>query len=139
MKPIKTILKLQLPAGAATPAPPLGPTLGQHGVNIQQFVTAFNEKTQESRPDVLPLKLTIFEDRTFEFEVGAPVVSSLLKKAAKIQKGSAVPNMNKVARVSDAQLQEIAEQKMNDLNARNIEAAKKIVAGTARSMGIETK
>ena len=139
MKPIKTIIKLQLPAGAATPAPPLGPTLGQHGVNIQQFVTSFNEKTQEFRPDVLPLKLTIYEDRTFDFVVGAPVVSSLIKKAAKIKKGSSVPNMNKVARITDAQVQEIAEVKMKDLNARNVDSAKKIVTGTARSMGVEVK
>jgi len=139
MKPIKTILKLQLPAGNATPAPPLGPTLGQHGVNIQQFVTSFNEKTQEFKPDVLPLKLTIFEDRTFDFIVGAPVVSSLIKKVAKIQKGSATPNTKKVARLSQAQVKEIAQLKIKDLNARDIEAAQAIVAGTARSMGVEVR
>ncbi len=138
-KKIKTILKLQIPAGAANPAPPIGPALGQHGVNIQDFCQRFNEATKDMRGDVIPAEITIFEDRTFTFILKTPPASALLKKAAGVEKGSGNPLAKKVGKVSKAQIREIAEKKMVDLNATSIDAAMKIIEGTARSMGIEVK
>jgi large subunit ribosomal protein L11 len=137
VKPVKTTLKLQIPAGAANPAPPVGPALGQHGVNIGQFCQQFNEATKDMGTDIVPAEITIYEDRTFDFKLKTPPASDLLRKAAGIEKGSGDPLKNKVGKVSKAQIREIAEKKMADLNANNIEAAEKIIKGTARSMGIE--
>lgn len=138
-KQIKTILKLQLPAGAANPAPPVGPALGQHGINIAQFCQQFNEATKNMVGDIIPAEITIYQDRTFEFKLKTPPVSALLKKAAALEKGSGDPLKTKVGKVSKEDVRKIAERKMVDLNTDNIEAAEKIVAGTARSMGIEIK
>jgi large subunit ribosomal protein L11 len=147
-KPIKTIVKLQISAGAANPAPPVGPALGQHGVNIAQFCQEFNEATKNMTGDIIPVEITIYEDRSFDFKLKTPPASDLLKKAARpigearpdgaagIKKGSGDPLKNKVGRVTKAQIKEIAEKKMADLNANDIEAAIKIIEGTARSMGI---
>ncbi len=135
-KTIKTVLKLQIEAGKANPAPPVGPALGQHGINIQQFCQQFNEATKEMAGDIIPAEITIYEDRTFNFKLKTPPASDLLRKAAGIDKGSAVPHRNKVGVISKIQLREIAEKKMPDLNASSLEAAEKIIAGTARSMGI---
>lgn len=135
-KAIKTIIKLQIPAGQATPAPPVGPALGQHGLNIQDFCSKFNEATRPRAGDVIPVELTVFDDRTFEMRLKEPPVAELLKKAAKIEKGSAVPHKNKVAKVSRIQVAEIAKRKMADLNADDPESAARMVEGTARSMGI---
>jgi len=136
-KPVKAVLKLQLPAGAANPAPPVGPALGQHGVNIQQFCTQFNEATKEMRGDILPAIITIYEDRTFEFKLKTSPVSALLRKALGVEKGSANPLKQKIGKVTKAQVKEIAEKKMVDLNAHTVEQAEKIVAGSARSMGVD--
>ncbi|MDD3647242.1 MAG: 50S ribosomal protein L11 [Candidatus Dojkabacteria bacterium] len=138
-KPVKAVLKLQIEAGKATPAPPIGPTLGQHGVNIQQFCTEFNEKTKDKGNFIIPCILTVYEDRSFDIELKTPPTSDLLRKAAKIQKGSGAPNTNKVGRVTKQQLEEIAQTKMPDLNTNNIEQAVEIVKGTARNMGIEVE
>ncbi|KKU42544.1 MAG: 50S ribosomal protein L11 [Candidatus Azambacteria bacterium GW2011_GWD2_46_48] len=135
-KPIKTIIKLQIEAGKATPAPPVGPALGQHGLNIQQFCTQFNEATKAQSGDIIPVEITVFEDRTYQFILKTPPASDLLRKAAGIDKGSAQPNRNKVGKVSREKIKEIAEKKMADLNAHDLEAAEKIIMGTARSMGI---
>ena len=135
-KPIKTTVKLQISAGAANPAPPVGPALGQHGVNIAQFCQEFNEATGKMTGDIIPVEITIYEDRSFDFKLKTPPASDLLKKAAGIEKGSGDPLKNKVGRVTKAQIKEIAEKKMADLNANDIEAAMKIIEGTARSMGI---
>jgi large subunit ribosomal protein L11 len=137
MKSIKTIIKLQIPAGAANPAPPVGPALGQHGVNIAQFCQQFNEATKDRAGDIIPAEITIYEDRTFDFKLKTPPTSDLLRKAAGIEKGSGDPLKNKVGKITKAQIREIAEKKLPDLNVNNIEAAEKIIAGTARSMGIE--
>lgn len=137
MKAIKTIIKLQMPAGQANPAPPVGPALGQHGVNIQQFCQQFNEATKNMVGDIIPAEITIYEDRSFEFKLKTSPASALLRKAAGIEKGSGDPLKNKVGKVSRAQVREIAEKKMVDLNANDIDAAMKIIEGTARSMGIE--
>ena len=136
-KPIKTILKLQISAGKANPAPPIGPALGQHGVNIAQFCQQFNEATKEMGDSVIPAEITIYEDRTFEFKLKTPPASDLLKKAALVAKGSGNPLKDKIGKVTKAQVREIAEKKMADLNANDIETAMKIIEGTARSMGIE--
>jgi len=136
-KKIKTIVKLQIEAGKANPAPPVGPALGQHGLNIQEFCVKFNEATKDKMGDIIPAEITIFEDRTFTFILKTPPASDLLKKAAKVQKGAANPLKDKAGKISKAQLREIAERKMADLNANDVEAAEKIVAGTARSMGIK--
>jgi len=136
-KTIKTVLKLQIPAGKATPTPPIGPALGQHGVNIQQFCEQFNAATKDMGGDIIPAEITVFEDRTFEFKLKTSPASALLKKAAGIEKGSPVPHKQKVGKVTKSQLQEIAEKKKEDLNARDTEAAMKIIEGTARNMGIE--
>lgn len=136
-KPVKTKLKLQIQAGKATAAPPIGPALGQHGVNIQQFCAEFNEKTQDKGDFIIPCILTLYEDRSFDIELRTPPTSDLLRKAAKIQKGSSQPNKTKVGKVSRKQLEEIAEMKMEDLNTKDVETALKIIEGTARNMGIE--
>ncbi len=136
-KPIKTILKLQLQAGAANPAPPVGTALGPHGINIAQFCQQFNEATKTMTGSIIPAEITIFEDRTFEFKLKTPPASDLLRKAAGIGKGSGDPLKKKAGKVTKAQIKEIAEKKMVDLNANDIESAAKIIEGTARSMGIE--
>lgn len=133
---IAGFIKLQIPAGKATPAPPVGPALGQHGVNIMQFCKEFNEKTSKDAGLVIPVVITVYADRSFSFITKTPPASVLLKKACKIESGSGVPNKTKVATVSKADLKAIAEQKMPDLNAGSLEAAISMVAGTARSMGI---
>jgi large subunit ribosomal protein L11 len=137
-KKIKTQIKLQIPAGAANPAPPVGPALGQHGVNIMDFCKQFNERTKSNEPGmVIPAVITVFEDRSFTFITKMPPVSALLKKAAGLAKGSGEPNRNKVGKLSKAQQEDVAKQKLVDLNANSLEAAVRMVRGTARSMGIE--
>ncbi|MCX6812169.1 MAG: 50S ribosomal protein L11 [Candidatus Berkelbacteria bacterium] len=136
-KEIKAIIKLQCPAGKANPAPPVGPALGQHGVNIMEFCNSFNEKTRELGETIIPVEITVFEDRTFDFILKNPPAAILLKKAAGIEKGSGSSKKEKIGKISEAKLREIAEQKMPDLNAKNIKAAMKILAGTAKNMGIE--
>ena len=131
------MVKLQCPAGQANPAPPVGPALGQHGLNIMEFCKAFNARTQDKAGLIIPAVITVYADRTFTFELKTPPAAILLKKAAKIEKGSGEPNRNKVGTVTQTQVREIAERKMPDLNAHDIEAASKIVAGTARSMGLD--
>jgi len=135
-KKIKTIVKLQIPAGKATPAPPIGPALGQHGLNIGDFVNKFNEATKDKGDDIIPVEITIYEDRTFDFKLKTPPASDLLRKAGGIEKGSGKAPAQKVGKITKKQLREIAERKMEDLNANDIEAAEKIISGTARSMGI---
>jgi large subunit ribosomal protein L11 len=136
-KPIKTTLKLQIKAGEATPAPPIGPALGQHGVNIGAFVAQFNEATKDMRGDVIPAEITIYEDRSFDFKLKTPPASALLKKAAGLEKASAEPGRKTVGKVTREDLRAIAEKKMVDLNANDVESAMKIIAGTAKNMGIE--
>ncbi len=136
-KEVNAIVKLQIPAGQANPAPPIGPVLGQHGVNIMEFCKQFNAKTQKQAGEITPVILTVYKDRSFTFEVKTPPVSYLLRKAAKAEKGSGVPNKEKVGKLTKAQVYEIAKMKMVDLNCYDDEAAFKIVAGTARSMGID--
>lgn len=136
-KKVSAIVKLQVPAGKATPAPPVGPALGQHGVNIMAFVKDFNERTANQAGLIIPVELTVFEDRSFTFVCKTPPAAVLLKKAAGIEKASGEPNVKKVAKVTRQQVREIAETKMADLNAASIEAAISMVEGTARSMGIE--
>ena len=138
-KNVKTILKLQIPAGKATPAPPVGPALGQHGLNIGDFVSKFNEATREKGADIIPVEITVYEDRTFSLKFKTPPASDLLRKAAGAEKGSGKNILSKAGKITKNQLREIAEKKMEDLNANDIEAAEKIIAGTARSMGIEVK
>jgi large subunit ribosomal protein L11 len=139
-KKLDKIVKLQVPAGSANPAPPVGPALGQAGVNIMEFCKAFNAKTQEIEKGLtLPVVISVYADRSFDFIIKTPPASVLLKKAAKIQKGSGEPNKKKVGSVSSAQIREVAEAKMPDLNCYDVEAAMKIVEGTARSMGLEVK
>ena len=136
-KKITGLIKLQVQAGAANPAPPIGPALGQHGVNIMEFCKAYNAATESQRGNVIPVEITVYEDRSFTFNLKTPPAAKLLLKAAGVQKGSGEPHVNKVGTISDAQIQEIAERKMPDLNANDIDAAKKIIAGTARSMGVD--
>lgn len=136
-KPIKTTLKLQIEAGKANPAPPIGPALGQHGINIQDFCKKFNDATKDMIGDIIPAEITIYEDRTFDFRLKTPPASALLRKAAGVDKGAADPLRGKVGKVTKEDLRKIAEKKMVDLNADDIEQAQKIIAGTARSMGIE--
>lgn len=138
-KPIKAIVKLNLKAGLANPAPPVGTALGPHGLNIQQFCLQYNEKTKDRMGEVIPAEVTIFEDRTFEFKLKTPPASELIKQAAKVEKGSGIPHKNKVGSITKAQAQEIAQKKMADLNAYDIDQASKIIEGTARSMGITVK
>jgi len=135
-KKVMTALKLQIQAGKANPAPPVGPALGQHGINIQDFCTQFNEATKDKMGDVVPIEITVYEDRSFSFIMKTPPAAELLKKAAGVKKGAGNPLADKVGKVSKDQVKEIAEIKMQDLNAADIDAAMKIVEGTARSMGI---
>jgi len=142
MPPKKKLVKtftLQLPAGQATPAPPVGPALGQHGVNIMEFVKRYNAETESMRGDIVPAQISVYEDRSFQFILKTPPASQLLIKAAGVQKGSGTPQSAKVGAISKEQLREIAQKKMADLNANDIEAAEKIISGTARSMGITIK
>ncbi|MEB2346889.1 MAG: 50S ribosomal protein L11 [Deltaproteobacteria bacterium] len=136
-KKVVAIVKLQCPAGAANPAPPVGPALGQHGVNIMEFCKAFNARTQDKQGLIIPALITIYADRSFTFELKTPPAAVLLKKAAKVEKGSGEPNRTKVGTVTKAQVREIAQLKLPDLNANDIDAAMNIVAGTARSMGLD--
>ncbi len=138
-KEIKTVVKLQIPAGKANPAPPVGPALGQHGVNIMEFCKAFNAKTQGQEETIYPVLITVYTDRTFTFVMKSPPAAELLKKAAGIIKGSAIPHKDKVGKVTPAQVLEIAKVKKVDLNAVDIESAARIIAGTARSMGIQVE
>ena len=135
-KKISGYIKLQIQAGAATPAPPVGPALGQHGVNIMEFVKAYNAATEHQRGSIIPVVITVYEDRTFSFITKTPPASELIKKAAGVQKGSGEPHKTKVAKLTQDQVRAIAEQKMQDLNANDIDQAMKIIAGTARSMGV---
>ena len=137
-KKVETILKLQIPAGAANPSPPVGPALGQASVNIMDFCNAFNAETKDAEKGVpLPVVIQVYEDKSFTFQIKSPPASVLIKKAVKIQKGSSVPNMDKVGSITTAQLEEIAKVKEKDLNANSLDQAVKIIAGTARSMGVE--
>jgi large subunit ribosomal protein L11 len=136
-KKIKTIIKLNLPAGEATPAPPVGPALGQHGVPIMEFIKEYNARTTKLKGQIIPAVITVFVDRTFTFITKLPPVAAMIKKKISLQKGSGKPNTEKVGKLTKVQLQEIAKEKMADLNANDIEAAMKVVAGTARSMGVE--
>ena len=135
-KKVRAIVKLQIQAGKATPAPPVGPALGQHGVNIMEFCKAYNAATESQRGTVVPVEISIYEDRSFDFKLKTPPAAKLLLKAAGVEKGSGEPHRNKVGRVTWAQVREIAEQKKTDLNANDVDQAAKIIAGTARSMGI---
>ena len=135
-KKVSGYIKLQIQAGAATPAPPVGPALGQHGVNIMEFVKAYNDATADKLGNVIPVEITVYEDRSFTFITKTPPAAELIKKAAGVQKGSGEPHKTKVAKLSTDQLREIAEMKMPDLNAGSVEAAANTVAGTARSMGV---
>ncbi len=138
-KPIKTIVKIQLPAGKATPAPPVGTALGPHGLNIQDFCTKFNAATKDKGGDIIPVEITIYEDRSFDFKLKTPPAAELLKKAAGIQKGSGDPLKQKVGTVTRKQLEEIAKIKEPDLNAASLDAAVRIIEGTARNMGIQVE
>ena len=138
-KKVMALVKLQCPAGQANPSPPVGPALGQHGVNIMEFCKAFNARTQDQAGLIIPAQITIYADRSFTFELKSPPAAVLLKKAAKIDKGSGEPNRNKVGKVTRDQLREIADMKMADLNANDMDAAIDIIAGTARSMGLEVE
>ena len=138
-KKVEKIVKLQIPAGKANPAPPIGPALGQAGINIQEFCTRFNNESKDKGGDIIPVEISVYEDKSYTFIMKTPPAAELLKKAAGIQKGSKVPQKDKVGKITKAQLQEIAEIKMPDLTANDIEGAMKIIAGTARQMGIEIK
>jgi large subunit ribosomal protein L11 len=138
-KKVSGLIKLQIQAGAANPAPPIGPALGQHGVNIMEFCTAYNNATADQRGNVIPVEITVYEDRSFDFILKTPPAAELIKKAAGVKKGSSTPHTDKVGKLSKDDLYKIAETKMADLNANDVEAAAKIVAGTARSMGITTE
>lgn len=138
-KKIKTVIKLQVIGGKANPAPPIGPALGQHGLNIQEFCTKFNDATRDKMGDVVPVEISVFEDRTFDFIMKTPPAAELLKKAAGVGKGAGNPLKDKVGKVSKEQVREIAEKKMVDLNANDIEGASKTIEGTARSMGIRVE
>lgn len=136
-KTIKAMIKLQIEAGKANPAPPVGPALGQHGLNIQEFCTKFNDQTRDRAGDIIPAEITVYEDRTFDFILKTPPASDLLRKAAKVAKGAGNPLKEKVGSITQEQLREIAEKKLEDLNANDVEAAMKIIGGSARSMGIK--
>ena len=138
-KKVLTMIKLQIPGGQANPAPPVGPALGQHGVNIMEFCKAFNAQTQQDAGTIIPVEITVFEDRSFTFITKTPPAAVLIKQAIGIDKGSGEPNREKVGSVTRDQLRRIAEQKMVDLNANDVEAAAKIIAGTARSMGVDVE
>ena len=136
-KKVLTLIKLQVPGGQANPAPPVGPALGQHGVNIMEFTKSFNAQTQDQAGRIIPVEITVFEDRSFTFITKTPPAAVLIKEAAGIDKGSGEPNRNKVATISMDQVRQIAESKLQDLNANDVDQAAKIIAGTARSMGVE--
>ncbi len=136
-KKVLTLIKLQVPGGAANPAPPVGPALGQHGVNIMEFCKAFNAQTQDQNGRIIPVEITVFEDRSFTFITKTPPAAVLIKEAAGIEKGSGEPNREKVGRITRDQVRQIAETKMQDLNAPDVDQASKIIEGTARSMGVE--
>jgi large subunit ribosomal protein L11 len=138
-KKIKTKIKLQIAGGQANPAPPVGPALGQHGLNISEFCQKFNEATKDKMGDVIPVEISVYEDRSYDFILKTPPAASLIKKIAKLKKGSGKPLTEKAGSISSAQLEEIAQIKLPDLNTNNIEMAKKIIAGTARQMGVEIK
>lgn len=138
-KKVKTFIKLNLPAGTATPAPPVGPALGQHGIPIMEFIKEYNARTADKKGQIIPAVITVYEDRSFDFITKLPPVAAMIKSAIKIQKGSGVPNKEKVGKLSKAQVEAIAKEKMEDLNANDVEAAMKIVAGTARSMGVDVE
>ncbi len=138
-KKVSGLIKLQIPAGQANPAPPVGPALGQHGVNIMEFCKAYNAATESQRGNIVPVEITVYEDRSFTFVTKTPPASQLIKKAAGVDKGSSTPHTDKVATITADQVREIAELKQEDLNANDIDAAAKIIAGTARSMGITVK
>jgi large subunit ribosomal protein L11 len=138
-KKVLTIIKLQIPGGQANPAPPVGPALGQHGVNIMEFCKAFNAQTAQENGRIIPVEITVFEDRSFTFVTKTPPAAVLIKEALGLESGSGEPNRVKVGRLTQAQLRQIAETKMADLNARDLEQAMKVIAGTARSMGVETE
>ncbi len=135
-KKVSAVIKLQIKAGQATPAPPIGPALGQHGVNIMEFCKAYNAQTEAQRGNVIPVEITVYEDRSFTFVTKTPPAAELIKKAAGVPKGSGEPHKTKVGRLTAAQVREIAQTKLDDLNASDVEQAAKIIAGTARSMGI---
>ncbi|MBH31930.1 MAG: 50S ribosomal protein L11 [Candidatus Marinimicrobia bacterium] len=136
-KKVLTMIKLQVPAGQANPAPPVGPALGQHGLNIMDFCNAFNDRTKENMGTIIPVEITVFEDRSFTFVTKTPPAAVLLKQAARIQKGSGEPNKEKVGQVRENDLRQIAETKMSDLNANSVDTAMEMIRGTARSMGLE--
>ena len=136
-KEVTVKIKLQAPGGKATPAPPIGPALGQHGVNIGQFISQFNERTKDLNGTIVPIVISVYTDKSFTFEVKSPPAAVLLKQAAEVAKGSGVPNKEKVGKITPEQLRQIAEKKFEDLNAYDIEAAEQLIRGTARSMGIE--
>ena len=138
-KKILTMIKLQIPGGAANPAPPVGPALGQHGVNIMEFCKAFNAQTQDQAGTTIPVVITVYEDRSFTFITKTPPAAVLIKQAAGLEKGSGEPHRDKVGSITEAQLREIAERKLPDLNAHDVDQAAKIIAGTARSMGVEVR
>jgi large subunit ribosomal protein L11 len=137
-KKVLTMIKLQIPGGQANPAPPVGPALGQHGVNIMEFCKAFNAQTADQNGRIIPVEITVYEDRSFDFITKTPPAAVLIKEALRLDKGSGEPNREKVGRLTRDQIRQIAETKMPDLNARDIDGAMKVVAGTARSMGVET-
>ena len=137
-KNVLTMIKLQIPGGQANPAPPVGPALGQHGVNIMEFCKAFNAQTADQNGRIIPVEITVYEDRSFDFITKTPPAAVLIKEALRLEKGSGEPNREKVGRLTRDQIRQIAETKMPDLNARDLEGAMKVVAGTARSMGVET-
>ena len=138
-KKVITLIKLQIPGGQANPAPPVGPALGQHGVNIMEFCKAFNAQTAQENGRITPVEITVYEDRSFSFITKTPPAAVLIKEALRLEKGSSEPNKDKVGRLRQQQVREIAETKMPDLNARDVEQAMKIIAGTARSMGVEVE
>jgi large subunit ribosomal protein L11 len=138
-KKILTVIKLQIPGGQANPAPPVGPALGQHGVNIMEFCKAFNAQTSDQNGRIIPVEITVFEDRSFSFITKTPPAAVLIKEALRVEKGSGEPNREKVGRLTKAQLRQIAEAKMPDLNARDVDQAMLVIAGTARSMGVEVE
>lgn len=138
-KKVMGVVKLQINAGKATPAPPVGPALGQYGINMMEFIKSYNEKTASQMGTIVPVEITVFEDRSFTYVLKTPPASELLKKASGVDKGSGIPNREKVAKIKRDKVREIAEIKMPDLNARDVEGAMKIIEGTARSMGIEVE
>ncbi len=138
-KKVLTLIKLQIPGGQANPAPPVGPALGQHGLNIMDFCKAFNAKTQADNGRIIPVEITVYEDRSFTFITKTPPAAVLIKEALRLEKGSGEPNRTKVGKLTRAQLRQIAETKMKDLNANDVEAAMLVIAGTARSMGVEVE